>query len=125
MQHSWHLPCIFHIHCTKVTLNNLLVTKSLVNLLAPCQPKGRLQCQGVMLHGQTRYASLLLVQSSSGFPRWGLHSRRQKLFTSLLLPESQATANSFVEKGPERGRGEHRFLQTDSCPTLLKDLKLC
>lgn len=124
MQHSWHLPCIFHIHCTKVTLNNLLVTKSLVNLLAPCQPKGRLQCQGMVLHGQIRCSLLFLVQSSLGFPKRWLHSRSQKLLVSLLLLEFRVMVNTFVEKGPERRREEHGFLQTDSCPTLLKDSKL-
>lgn len=32
--------------------------------------------------------------------------------------------NSFVEKAPERGESEE-LLQTDSCPTYLRDLKLC
>lgn len=122
MQHSWHLPRIFHTHCTKVTLNNLLVTKSLVNLLEPHQPKWRLQCQGMMLHGPSGYSPLLHGQSSFGFPRWRFHSRRQKLFTSLLLPESQWMVNNFVEKVPGRGEAE-RQLQTDSCPTYLRDLK--
>lgn len=124
MQHSWHLPRIFHTHCTKVTLNNLLVTKSLVNLLAPCQPKWRLQCQGMMLHGQSGYSLLLHGQSSFGFPKWRFHSRRQKPFTSLLLPESQWMASNFVEKAPGRGEAEG-LLKTDSCPTYLGDLKLC
>lgn len=39
--------------------------------------------------------------------------------------ESQVIVKSFVEEGPERRRGEHGFLQNDSCPTLLKHLKLC
>lgn len=111
------------MHCSKVTLNNLLVTKSLVNLLAS-HPKGRLQCQGMTLHGQIGYSWRLLVQSSSGFPTWGLHSRRQELFTSVLLLEPQLVGNSSVEKGPERRREERGFLQTGSCPTLWKDLKL-
>lgn len=63
-------------------------------------------------------------QSCFEFPKWRFHSRRQKLFMSLLLPESPWMVSSSVEKAPERGEAEG-LLQTYSCPTYLRDLKLC
>lgn len=67
MQHSWHLPRVFHTHCTKVTLNNLLVTKSLVNWLAPHQPKWRLQCQGMTLRGKADIPHCSMGSAPLGF----------------------------------------------------------
>lgn len=113
MQHSWHLPRVFHTHCTKVTLNNLLVTKSLVNWLAPHQPKWRLQCQGMTLHGKADIPYCSMGSAPLGFPNGDSIAEDKSsscLFMSLLLPESQWMANNSVGKAPERStNGRHQW----------------